>query len=143
MTGRDFRYTADIARRWRRVALPLTSDANVNTFIDRLMRERPYGEAHGRASYAGPPIEGINGRWIDLARQPEVKEIASMEGMQITGHAPQGRRFKKGPERMAHGTISSYSNLRCRCDACREAWNAYNRKKYHERKRERELDSQH
>lgn len=26
-----------------------------------------------------------------------------------------------------HGTISGYTNLRCRCDACREAWNAYRR----------------
>ena len=29
------------------------------------------------------------------------------------------------PEDSRHGTVNGYANLRCRCDACREAWRIY------------------
>ena len=35
---------------------------------------------------------------------------------------------------IAHGTISCYTNRRCRCDECRTAWNSYRRLYWHDAK---------
>lgn len=34
-----------------------------------------------------------------------------------------------------HGSISTYNNHDCRCDACKAAWNAYCKKRREERKK--------
>lgn len=45
--------------------------------------------------------------------------------------------FIADPSDPRHGTSNGYSNLKCRCDRCREAWAAAHAK-YMERRRERE-----
>lgn len=55
------------------------------------------------------------------------------------------KRLYMGKNKIEHGTASMYTNNKCRCDACRAAWNAYSRKytqKYREANPERIREAQ-
>ena len=41
----------------------------------------------------------------------------------------QGRRLRRSPEGIPHGTRGGYTNHRCRCDLCRKAQRDYLRKR--------------
>ena len=58
---------------------------------------------------------------------------AGKELKPLREHSPRG-------EGSVHGTASSYSNRKCRCDLCRAAWNAYCAKTKQFRAKEVNLD---
>ncbi len=47
------------------------------------------------------------------------------------------------PDDPRHGTTNGYTNLRCRCDACRKAWADYFREKNHRTGRTRPIAEHH
>lgn len=40
---------------------------------------------------------------------------------------PRGEEFWNNPEDERHGTTNGYSNLKCRCDRCKDAWKVWHR----------------
>lgn len=45
---------------------------------------------------------------------------------------PRGEDFWNDPEDERHGTTNGYSNLKCRCDRCKEAWKLWHREWMHQ-----------
>jgi hypothetical protein len=43
-----------------------------------------------------------------------------------------GEEFWEDPDDDRHGTTNGYSNLKCRCESCTEAWRVWHRRYMHE-----------
>jgi hypothetical protein len=116
---------------WRRVDLDVPTAINVA--IDRLMRERPYGEGSGRVALNGQ--RGFHGLQLDPA--PATHEVATGTLPYVEGEAPPKttpRPANKPWDTIRHGTESAYQRD-CRkhpdgpCDACKAAHANYARER--------------
>jgi hypothetical protein len=81
--------------------------------IVELMEEPPGGDNHGR-------VKGANG-WKSL----EASYEADLPYLVEDPEWRTGRRRKKEPWEIVHGTRSAYVNDQCRCDDCRTANREY------------------
>lgn len=84
--------------------------------IGELMAEPPGGPNSGRRR--GP------GGWVSIDTHGHA---ASDDGLWIDGPEGSYSRPVKPFETIRHGTAGAYTNDRCRCGLCREAWAAYKR----------------
>ena len=54
---------------------------------------------------------------------PLNKDPGNLVALPANEHsALHGRRATVNPDQWAHGTVNTYSNRRCRCEPCRDAW---------------------
>ena len=77
--------------------------------LEELMQEPPGGENHGRVR--------TEGGWRDL----EYSYEADLPYIVVDPEYGKGRRLRRSPEGIPHGTTGGYRNHRCRCDECRAA----------------------
>jgi hypothetical protein len=116
MTEDNYRFTARVAQKWRRVSITPTSEYRINGFIDSLMRQRP----------DGIPNRSVYG--LDLLKRKDVF---------LTPKAWSGQRNPRPYDKIPHGESGSYTNHGCRCEECRAAWNKY-MQEYRRKKKARE-----
>jgi predicted transcriptional regulator len=77
-------------------------------------------------------LQGITGAEIARSMGLSVRQLRAVISTQ------ESRRKRIHP----HGTINRFNANGCRCDKCREAYNAYHNARYHERKRKKMESSQ-
>jgi hypothetical protein len=99
------------------VSCPYVDPDEVDEELLDLISEPPGGHQYGRK-------RGLGGGWIplneDLAAAYE--EDLTVESAPQAYHRP-----TKPEDTIVHGTLSAYTNDRCRCDVCRKAMRDWKR----------------